>query len=95
MNNALPPGTRVRQIESQESKLLGAKDVARLDTGKAGEAIEGNSSLEAVALVNGSGRTAEGKARVARNPFKGGTWRALRALARLLREHRARMARTL
>jgi hypothetical protein len=33
-------------------------------------------------------RTHEGKATVARNAFKGGTWRLFRELARALREQR-------
>ena len=33
-------------------------------------------------------RTQEGKAKVARNAYKGGTWRLLRELARTLREQR-------
>ncbi len=33
-------------------------------------------------------RTHEGKVTVARNAYKGGTWRILRELGRALREHR-------
>ena len=67
VNNGL---SRVGETESEQTKVLEQTDGERLDPGATGAAGRTDSPLEAVGAVTGP-RTAEGKARVAQNAYKG------------------------
>ena len=54
VNNGIPPPSRAGQLgPSSPTQLLEAHDVERLDTRASGPAVEGDSPVEAVALVDG------------------------------------------
>lgn len=68
-----------------QSKLLEAQDGKRLNTGTTQEAIRANTNLETVEGQSTGPRTAEGKARVSRNGYKGGARALFREYRRTLR----------
>ncbi len=79
--------SRTRENADLQSKLLEENYGERLDIGEAGAADGANPEMAPREKSTGP-KTPEGKAKVAQNAYKGGTWRVLRELARAMRDQR-------
>jgi hypothetical protein len=87
VNNGVPPPTQPSRAEKTGNKpnsLLEAINGERLDTRAPGTASEANQRLETVGTNHGP--SADGRARVSRNAYKGGTRAILRLLGKALRQ---------
>jgi hypothetical protein len=88
VNNDAAPHGEVPPAENREklpNKLLEVRNDERLEHGTQGATSGTDSQLEAVAAIKGP-KSPEGKARVARNAYKGESRTLIHTLAKLLRQ---------